>query len=124
MPEKSETTKQVAAKVQNVDAEARKQAEANKITSRFMKTKTVKTGEDTDHEQTYLLQFPGTVNAQDIFENAQNLFGNINKRYFMQEAVKRVVVAPKIKDLGWFDTHHGFNELFDEIFSFLTDRLN
>ncbi|MCV3742957.1 hypothetical protein OQI89_10555 [Lentilactobacillus diolivorans] len=121
---KAQANKKLAEKVANVNQLAREQSQKNVITTRFSKTEVVKTDEGTDHEQTYLLHFPGTFAAQNLIDSAMNPFNNINKTYFMQEAVKQIVEAPKIKDLAYFNDHHGFSELFEKIYSFLDKGLN
>lgn len=118
------TNKEIADTIQEQRATARDQSNNNTITSRFMKTALVKIHEGEEDEQSFLLQFPGTTRASDLIDNAQNVFGNINRTYFMQEALKQVVVEPKIKDLAYFDTHAGYSDLYEEIRSFLAERLN
>lgn len=125
MPEEAKkTTKEVANEVAGTRTAAREQAAKNAITSRFGKTKTFKIDEGTDHEQTFILQFPGTVEASNLLDSAQNPFGNLARTFFMEQAIKKIIVAPKIKDLKFFDEHHGYSEVYDQVVSFLTDGLN
>ena len=120
----TKSTKEVANDLTNVREEAKQQAANNVITSRFGKTETFKINEGEDDEQTVMLQFPGTIKASDLMDGAANPFGNINRTFFMEQAIKNVIVAPKMKDLSWFDTHHGYNEVFEKAYSFLTEGLN
>ena len=125
MPETvKKTTKQVADEMANVNETAKTEAQKNTITSRFNKTETFKTNEGEEGEQTWLIQFPGTAAASDLLDASSNPFGNINRTYFMQQAIKSIVVAPKIKDISWFDTHKGYTEVYAHVLSFLQDELN
>lgn len=90
-------------------------------------TKTVKIGEDVDPDLAYsiTLRFPGVARASDIIDGSENPFGNLIRTAFLEECIRHVVVSPKIKDLDeFFDTHIGYNEVFDECRNFLNQGLN
>ncbi|ORN23805.1 hypothetical protein [Lentilactobacillus parabuchneri] len=93
MPEEAKkTTKEVANEVAGTRTAAREQAAKNAITSRFGKTKTFKIDEGTDHEQTFMLQFPGTVEASNLLDSAQNPFGNLARTFFMASSLMNITV--------------------------------
>lgn len=122
--ETKKTTKEIGQEIANIRDTAKAQAGKNVIESRFGKRKIVTLNEGKENEQQFLLVFPGTVAASNIMENSANPFGNVNRTAFMTDAITSVVKAPNIPDLGWFDTHAGFADLFDAIYSFLSDGLN
>lgn len=124
MAEEKKSAQELGAEIAEIRKTAKDQAQNNVITSRFMKTKTVKINKGESDEQTFLLQFPGTVRASQMIDDSSNPFGNTNMTYFMGQAIDKIIVEPKIKDLAYFDTHHGYHELYDAVYSFLTDGLN
>lgn len=86
-------------------------------------TVTIKAG--TPQEYDLKLAFPGVVAASQLREGARNIFGQIDRTALMEDAIKTVIVEPKINSLDDFwNTHAGFDEATDAVISFLADKLN
>lgn len=101
-----------------------KSAESAKIEKQIGKTKEFVIAEGTDDEYTIILQFPGVARALEIQDIAANRYDNIAFGVMMREAIKDVIVSPKITSLGFWDEHAGLGEVAAYVNSFLNEGLN
>lgn len=101
-----------------------KSAETSTIASMMGKTKTIVVAQDTDHEYSLTLQFPGVARAMEIEDIASNQYGNMVFSLLMKEAIKDVIVSPKINSLDFWDTHAGLGEVTIQVLTFLNDGIN
>lgn len=101
-----------------------KDAESSTIASMMGKTKTIVVAQDTDHEYSLTLQFPGVARAMEIEDIASNQYGNMVFSLLMKEAIKDVIVSPKINSLDFWDTHAGLGEVTIQVLTFLNDGIN
>lgn len=101
-----------------------KLAETSTIASMMGKTKTIVIAQDTEHEYSLTLQFPGVARAMEIEDIASNQYGNMVFSLLMKEAIKDVIVSPKINSLDFWDTHAGLGEVTIQVLTFLNDGIN
>lgn len=101
-----------------------KSAETSTIASMMGKTKTIVVAQDTDREYSLTLQFPGVARAMEIEDIASNQYGNMVFSLLMKEAIKDVIVSPKINSLDFWDTHAGLGEVTIQVLTFLNDGIN
>lgn len=101
-----------------------KDAESSTIASMMGKTKTIVVAQDTEHEYSLTLQFPGVARAMEIEDIASNQYGNMVFSLLMKEAIKDVIVSPKINSLDFWDTHAGLGEVTIQVLTFLNDGIN
>lgn len=102
-----------------------KNAATSQMASLMGHTKTVTIGEDVDPDLAYTitLRFPGVARASDIIDGSQNPFGNLIRTALLEECIRHVIVSPKIKNLDFFDTHIGYDQVFAECRNFLDEGL-
>lgn len=101
-----------------------KSAESAKIEKQIGKTKEFVIAEGTDDEYTIVLQFPGVARALEIQDIAANRYDNIAFGLLMKEAIKDVIVSPKITSLGFWDEHAGLGDVAAHVNSFLNAGLS
>lgn len=126
MTESKKTAKsnsELAIEAHKKQAKSAKTVEESTIENIMGKTKDIVIAEGTDHEYTVTLQFPGAARAMEIEDIASNKFGNIVYSLLMQEAIKDVIVAPKIKSLDFWNTHAGLGDVTIEVLSFLNQGI-
>lgn len=75
--------------------------------------------EGTEKEYTITLQYPGASRAMEIEDVATNRYGNISFTPLMEEAIKDVIVVPKVTSLDFWNTHAGLNDVALAVLSFL-----
>lgn len=97
--------------------------ENSEIASTLGKTKEITVAKGTDHEYTLTLQYPGTARALEIMDVASNKYDHIAFSLLMNEAIKDVIVSPKITSLSFWDKHKGLGEVAAEVSSFLNKGL-
>lgn len=127
MATKKNETQKLAEEIQENSKKAVESAQKSEMASKFGKRKIVTIAEGTENEYQITLLFPGTVTASNLVDNSMNVFGNINRTAFMEEAIKPgtgLIVEPQIKSLSFWDTHAGYNQVTNECINFLTDMLN
>ena len=118
------TNSELALEAHQKQVKSAKLAETSTITSMMGKTKDIVVAKGTDHEYTITLQFPGVARAMEIEDIASNQYGNMVFSLLMKEAIKDVIVSPKINSLDFWDTHAGLGEVTIEVLSFLNDGIN
>lgn len=101
-----------------------KSAETSEIKNMMGMTKTIKIAEGTPHEYSLTLRFPGVVRASEIEDIASNRFDNIVYTELMREAIKDVIISPKISSLDFWNNHAGYSEVSFKILNFLNQGLN
>lgn len=117
------TNSELALEAHKKQVKTVKLAETSSIANMMGKTRDVVLGEGTDNEYTATLQFPGVARAMEIEDIATNRFGNIAFGLLMEEAIKDVIVAPKIKSLDFWNTHVGLDQISLEVLSFLNEGI-
>lgn len=85
---------------------------------------TVTIKEGTPYEYNLVLAFPGVREASMLREGSRNVFGQIDRTAFMEDAIKQIIVEPEIKSLDFWNTHRGFDEATDAVINFLGNKLN
>lgn len=60
----------------------------------------------------------------EIEDIASNQYGNMVFSLLMKEAIKDVIVSPKINSLDFWDTHAGLGEVTIQVLTFLNDGIN
>lgn len=106
---------------QKHDAELAKDSE---LKSMLGMTRTIKIAEGTDKEYSLGLRFPGIARASQIEDDIQNPFGNVSFSALMEEAIKYIIVSPKIKSIEFWDTHANFSEVALKVNQFLNEGIN
>ncbi|OES45228.1 hypothetical protein [Domibacillus iocasae] len=66
----------------------------------------------------YTFQHPGTEAALDIQDRAVTKTGGFSSKKMAEELFKHVIIEPKVS-FDYFDEHDGFDEVFEEAFTFL-----
>ena len=120
----AKSNSELALEAHQKQVKSAKDAESSTIASMMGKTKTIVVAQDTDHEYSLTLQFPGVARAMEIEDIASNQYGNMVFSLLMKEAIKDVIVSPKINSLDFWDTHAGLGEVTIEVLSFLNDGIN
>ena len=87
-------------------------------------TRTIKIAEGTDKEYSLTLRYPGIVRASQIEDDIQNPFGNVSFSALMEEAIKYIIVSPKIKSTEFWDSHANFAEVALKVNQFLNEGIN
>jgi hypothetical protein len=98
--------------------------ENSEIASTLGKTKEITVAKGTDQEYTLTLQYPGTARALEILDLSSNKYDHVAFSLLMQEAIKDVIVSPKITSLSFWDKHKGLSEVAAEVLSFLNEGLD
>lgn len=120
----AKSNSELALEAHQKQVKSAKDAESSTITSMMGKTKTIVVAQDTDHEYSLTLQFPGVARAMEIEDIASNQYGNMVFSLLMKEAIKDVIVSPKINSLDFWDTHAGLGEVTIQVLTFLNDGIN
>lgn len=121
---KFEETKRLADEISATQKKVAEQAKSSVIPSRMGKRKTITISKGTDQEYTLTLQFPGVERASQIRDGAMNVFNNISRTGLMQDAIEYIIVNPKIESLDFWNDHTGYDEVCNEVMTFLADMLN
>lgn len=96
------TNAELALEAHDKQVKQAKAIENASIGNMMGKTEDIVIAEGTDHEYTLTLQFPGVARAMEIEDIAANRYGGIAYEIFMEEAIKDVIVSPKIKSINSF----------------------
>lgn len=120
----AKSNSELALEARQKQVKSAKDAENSTIASMMGKTKTIVVAQDTDHEYSLTLQFPGVARAMEIEDIASNQYGNMVFSLLMKEAIKDVIVSPKINSLDFWDTHAGLGEVTIQVLTFLNDGIN
>lgn len=120
----AKSNSELALEAHQKQVKSAKDAESSTIASMMGKTKTIVVAQDTDHEYSLTLQFPGVARAMEIEDIASNQYGNMVFSLLMKEAIKDVIVSPKINSLDFWDTHAGLGEVTIQVLTFLNDGIN
>ena len=120
----AKSNSELALEAHQKQVKSAKDAENSTIASMMGKTKTIVVAQDTDHEYSLTLQFPGVARAMEIEDIASNQYGNMVFSLLMKEAIKDVIVSPKINSLDFWDTHAGLGEVTIQVLTFLNDGIN
>lgn len=120
----AKSNSELALEAHQKQVKSAKDAESSTIASMMGKTKTIFVAQDTEHEYSLTLQFPGVARAMEIEDIASNQYGNMVFSLLMKEAIKDVIVSPKINSLDFWDTHAGLGEVTIQVLTFLNDGIN
>ncbi|MCO6534375.1 hypothetical protein [Lactobacillus sp.] len=120
----AKSNSELALEAHQKQVKSAKDAESSTIASMMGKTKTIVVAQDTEHEYSLTLQFPGVARAMEIEDIASNQYGNMVFSLLMKEAIKDVIVSPKINSLDFWDTHAGLGEVTIQVLTFLNDGIN
>ena len=120
----AKSNSELALEAHQKQVKSAKDAESSTIASMMGKTKTIVVAQDTGHEYSLTLQFPGVARAMEIEDIASNQYGNMVFSLLMKEAIKDVIVSPKINSLDFWDTHAGLGEVTIQVLTFLNDGIN
>lgn len=120
----AKSNSELALEAHQKQVKSAKDAESSTIASMMGKTKTILVAQDTEHEYSLTLQFPGVARAMEIEDIASNQYGNMVFSLLMKEAIKDVIVSPKINSLDFWDTHAGLGEVTIQVLTFLNDGIN
>lgn len=120
----AKSNSELALEAHQKQVKSAKDAESSTIASMMGKTKTIVVAQDTDHEYSLTLQFPGVARAMEIEDIASNQYGNMVFSLLMKEAIKDVIVSPKINSLDFWDTHASLGEVTIQVLTFLNDGIN
>lgn len=120
----AKSNSELALEAHQKQVKSAKDAESSTIASMMGKTKTIVIAQDTEHEYSLTLQFPGVARAMEIEDIASNQYGNMVFSLLMKEAIKDVIVSPKINSLDFWDTHAGLGEVTIQVLTFLNDGIN
>lgn len=120
----AKSNSELALEAHQKQVKSAKDVESSTIASMMGKTKTIVVAQDTDHEYSLTLQFPGVARAMEIEDIASNQYGNMVFSLLMKEAIKDVIVSPKINSLDFWDTHAGLGEVTIQVLTFLNDGIN
>lgn len=113
------TNSELAIEAHNEQVKKANAIEKSEIASLMGKTTDVIIAEGTDREYTITLQYPGAARALEIEDIATNKFGNIAFAPLMEEAIKDVIVVPKVTSLDFWSSHPGLDEVSLSVLSFL-----
>lgn len=113
------TNSELAIEAHNEQVKKANAIEKSEIASLMGKTTDVIIAEGTDQEYTITLQYPGAARALEIEDIATNKFGNIAFTPLMEEAIKDVIVVPKVTSLDFWNSHPGLDEVSLSVLSFL-----
>lgn len=98
--------------------------ENSEIASTLGKTKDITIAKGTEQEYMLTLQYPGTARALEIMDLSSNKYDHVAFSLLMQEAIKDVIVSPRITSLSFWDKHKGLSEVAAEVLSFLNEGLD
>lgn len=115
----AKTNSELALEAHKKQAKSAKTVEESTVENIMGKTEDVVVAKGTDKEYTVTLQFPGAARAMEIEDIAANKFNNIAYSLLMEEAIKDVIVSPKIKSLDFWNTHAGLGDVTIAVLSFL-----
>ncbi|MCO6514947.1 MAG: hypothetical protein J6586_00200 [Snodgrassella sp.] len=119
------TNSELALEAHKKQVQKEQAAKKSEIVSILGKTKDVTIGEGTDHEYVLTLQYPGTARALEIMDLSANKYDHIAYSIFMQEAIKDVIISPKITSLSFWDKHkYSVVEAAVKVLSFLNEGLD
>lgn len=113
------TNSELAMEAHNEQVKKANAIEKSEIASLMGKTADVIIAEGTDQEYTITLQYPGAARALEIEDIATNKYGNIAFTPLMEEAIKDVIVVPKVTSLDFWNSHPGLDEVSLSVLSFL-----
>lgn len=113
------TNSELAIEAHNEQVKKANAIEKSEIASLMGKTTDVIIAEGTEQEYTITLQYPGAARALEIEDIATNKFGNIAFTPLMEEAIKDVIVVPKVTSLDFWNSHPGLDEVSLSVLSFL-----
>lgn len=99
-------------------------AKDSTIKSMLGMTKTIKIAEGTPQEYSLTLKYPGIARASQIEDDIQNPFGNVSFSALMSEAIKYIIISPKIKSVSFWDTHVNYAEVALKVNQFLNEGIN
>lgn len=115
MAQNENTTQNTAQEIHDEDTKLRELAEKSKIANMMGKTKVVYIDEGKPTMYGLKLQFPGVSRATRIL----NMAGS-DPIEVLSEAIKDVVVVPKISSVdGFWNEHTGIAEALEDIMTFL-----
>ena len=102
-----------------------KQLQTSEIPNQRGITKDITVNAGTKYEYTLTIQYPGIGVTSQIEDDATNSDGSIRFSDLMQGAVDNgVFVQPRIRDVGFWDSHKGYGEVAREVLSFLNDGID
>ncbi|KGG53971.1 hypothetical protein [Lactobacillus sp. wkB10] len=122
---KSETKKtnsELALEAHAKQNSAKKKAESSTIANMMGKTQDFVICEGTSKEYTITLQYPGAARALEIEDIAGTgkSVGDIAYSTLMEEAIKDVIVMPKVQTIdSYWNSHAGLAEVAITVLSFL-----
>lgn len=99
-------------------------AEASTMKSMFGMTETVTIAENSKHPYSITMRYPGTAIASQIEDDATNRYNGVNMTELMEQAIKHVIISPRITSLDFWDTHEGYSEVFANVLQFLNEGLS
>lgn len=118
------TNAELALEAHDKQVKRAKTIENASIGNMMGKTKDIVIAEGTEHEYTLTLQFPGVARAMEIEDIAANRFGGIAYEILMQEAIKDVIVSPKITSIDSFwNKYKGCGTATIKVLNFLNEGI-
>ncbi|QHJ85249.1 MAG: hypothetical protein [Bacteriophage sp.] len=116
------TNAELAIEAHNKQTKTKKKAESSTIANMMGKTQDFVICEGTDQEYTITLQYPGGARALEIEDIAGTgkAVGDIAYGTLMNEAIKDVIVMPRVQSIdSYWNTHGGLDEVAITVLSFL-----
>lgn len=116
------TNSELAIEANNKQSQVAKEAKNSSIENMMGRTEDFVICEGTPKEYTITLQYPGAARALEIEDIAGTgkSVGDIAYKTLMDEAIKDVIIAPKVKSINEFwNSHGGLNEVAVLVLSFL-----